>query len=146
MARAGIILGWVYAPFLAIIPIMIVAAIAIPNLLRAKMSANEASAVGTTRLIVTCAVAYQMNNAVYPASLDEMGPTGDGCLDERSVSGMKIGYAFDYVPTNNGFTLTATPASCERTGRRTFFADETGILRFRNVAGCPAATAESPPL
>ena len=146
MARAGIILGWSYAPFLAIVPILIIAAIAIPNLLRSRMSANEASAVGTTRLIVTCAVSYQMDHARFPAGLDEMGPEGDNCFDERIVSGMKSGYAFSYLPANSGFTLTATPAACDRTGRRTFFTDETGVLRTRNQAGCPAATAESPPL
>lgn len=146
MARAGIILGWSYAPFLAIFPILIIAAIAIPNLLRSKTAANEASAVGTTRLIVTCAVVYQTGRAVFPANLDEMGPTGDGCLDDVAASGSKSGYTFSYLPTNSGFTITATPTSCERTARRTFFTDETGVIRFRNDAGCPAATAESPPL
>ena len=154
MARAGIILGWVYAPFLAIFPILIIAAIAIPNLLRSRMSANEASAVGTTRLIIYCAVSYQTGhpNVGFPPSLDEMGPTGDGCVDAVTASGMKSGYIFTYSATTNpggentSFSLTATPATCDRTGRRTFFMDESGVIRFTNAAGCPAATANSPPL
>ena len=155
MARAGIILGWVYAPFLAIVPVMIIAAIAIPNLLRSRMSANEAMAVGTTRLIIVCAVTYQTGHweVGYPGNLSDMGPDGDDCLDSVVVGGLKSGYRFSYEPSdvmgsaNAGFTISAVPASCGRTGVRTYFADESGVIRFTNNPGrCPPATAESPPL
>ena len=156
MARAGIILGWVYAPFLAIVPIiLIIAAIAIPNLLRSRMSANEASAVGTTRFIISCAAASQPwhPDVGFPDSLSAMGPEGDNCLDSVIVGGLKNGYRFSYEPAeaiggvNTGFTVSAVPANCDRTGVRTFFADESGVIRFTNSPGdCSPATAESTPL
>ena len=159
MARAGIILGWVYAPFLAIIPIMIVAAIAIPNLLRSRMAANEASAVGSIRLLVTCAVTYQTEYPAigYPSEAGKMGKEY-GCIDpvlENAATGVtpRSGYFFDYQSLDsNGdgvvdaFSISAEPFLCERTGRRTFFTDETSVMRWENRSGCPAATAESPPL
>ena len=155
MARAGIILGWVYAPFLAIVPILIIAAIAIPNLLRSRMSANEAMAVGTTRTIITCAVSYMVDHPEvgFPGSLSAMGPEDDNCLDSVIVGGLKSGYRFTYEPAyvlggaNAGFTVSAVPMNCSRTGVRTFFADESGVIRFTNNPGrCPPATADSPPL
>ena len=147
--------------------ILIIAAIAIPNLLRSKMSANEASGVGSMRLLVNCSVSYATGhpNIGYPASAIGLGPVtggGDGCIDSvlaaasaGPTSPPKSGYTFTYAPAvpiggvNTGFTIAGGPASCGRTGVRTYFADESGVLRFENFPGAlclPAATATSFPL
>src|ERR1700726_4089290 len=55
--------------------ILIIAAIAIPNLLRSKMAANEASAVGSLRTINTSAVAFSTTYGNYPTVLKDMGPS-----------------------------------------------------------------------
>lgn len=143
--------------------ILIIAAIAIPNLLRSKMSANEASAAGSMRVFITCTVSYQAGNpdVGFPNSTIALGPVsggGDGCLDSVLTAAAtggapKSGYRFTYVPTNNvggvntGFTVNADPARCGRTGAKTYYVDETGILRFLNdpSANCPPADATSPP-
>ena len=142
--------------------ILIIAAIAIPNLLRSRMSANEASAVGSVRLLVTCAVTYQTGHPDigYPVDAAAMGPTppNDNCIDEVLVQAAlgavpKSGYVFSFTPTNpigvvsTGFDITGFPAACDRSGVRTYFADESGVIRFLNVPGmCPVADATSTPL
>ena len=61
--------------------ILIIAAIAIPNLLRSKMAANEASAVGSLRTINTASVAFSTTYGNYPAALVELGHRLFGLLD-----------------------------------------------------------------
>ncbi len=144
--------------------ILIIAAIAIPNLLRSKMSANEASAVGSVRLLINCSVSYVTGhpNIGYPAAVTGLGPVsggGDGCIDSVLTAAAnggapKSGYVFIYTAVlpiggvNTGFTLTGNPASCGRTGVRMYFADESGVVRFENDATCAIAiaTVTSPPL
>ena len=55
--------------------ILIIAAIAIPNLLRSKMAANEASAVGTLRTINTASVSFSTTYGNYPPALSDLGPS-----------------------------------------------------------------------
>src|SRR5690242_15544638 len=83
--------------------ILIIAAIAIPNLLRSKMAANQASAVGSVRTINTAAITYNSTYGNgYPASLTEIGNDGTtsvGCgnaelIDSVLTSGTKSGYSF----------------------------------------------------
>ena len=144
--------------------ILIIAAIAIPNLLRSKMSANEASAVGSVRLVVNCSVSYQTGHPDigFPVAVTGMGPVtggGDGCLDAVLTAAAnggapKSGYGFTYTATDQfggvwtGFTLAGFPANCGRTGVRTYFADESGVVRFTNdqAGACPQATVASVPL
>ncbi len=85
--------------------ILIIAAIAIPNLLRAKMAANEASAVGSLRTINTSCVEYSTTYGVgFPPSLASLGGTGTatsasaGLIDSVLSGGVKSGYNFAYTP------------------------------------------------
>jgi type IV pilus assembly protein PilA len=147
--------------------ILIIAAIAIPNLLRAKISANEASAVGSMRTIVTGEISYAAagwtNSSNVPLgysnALGDLGGTG-GCTtptatstcyidpslaSATSAAAPKSGYFFTYAPvanggTNTGFTLNGSPATVGQTGVRYFFADQSGVIRF-NPSG--SATASS---
>ena len=74
--------------------ILIIAAIAIPNLLSARKSANESSAVGSLRTINTSEVSFQGKHNVYTCTLTDMGPAGDQYLDAQLASGTKSGYVF----------------------------------------------------
>jgi type IV pilus assembly protein PilA len=151
--------------------ILIIAAIAIPNLLRAKMAANEASAVGSMRTIVTAEISYQAagwSNGVIPigfsAALGDLGGAGCGganfvstatsaCLIDQSLATAtvgnppKSGYNFAYAAqaaagTNNAFTVNARPATVGQTGQRYFFTDGTGVIRFDPAQ--PATVASNP--
>ena len=106
VAIAGLVLG--YAG-LAIIPfILIIAAIAIPNLLRAKQAANQASAIGSLRTINIAAVQYASGyENGFPSNFEAFGygrgmPRNcnhAGLLDRRLATGQKNGYVFTYTPS-----------------------------------------------
>jgi prepilin-type N-terminal cleavage/methylation domain-containing protein len=136
--------------------ILIIAAIAIPNLLRSRMAANEASAVGSIRTINTSAVTYSSTypNAGFPATLANLGgpspcpaatSTAACLLDAVLAAGTKSGYKFvwtgDGNPVSVGYTITAAPVSIGSTGQRMFCSDMSGVIRFDPTgAGCVAAS------
>jgi len=87
--------------------ILIIAAIAIPNLLRSRMAANEASAVGSMRTINTGAVTYSSTypSSGYPANLKNLGTSGAATsgsadlVDSVLAGGTKSGYTFKFTAT-----------------------------------------------
>jgi type IV pilus assembly protein PilA len=133
--------------------ILIIAAIAIPNLLRSKMAANEASAVATMRTLNTSAVAYSTTYGTYPTHLTDLGPastpssTAADLIDSVLAldPAIKSGYTFVWTAANSNstYTLTATPVTQGVTGQRGFFTDQSGVIRA-DTAG--TATASSTPL
>src|SRR5665213_4246694 len=86
--------------------ILIIAAIAIPNLLRSKMAANEASAVGSLRALNTACLEYSTTYGGYPHLLSNMGPatpatsTSAELIDSVLATSTKTGYLFVYVPVS----------------------------------------------
>ena len=129
--------------------ILIIAAIAIPNLLRSKMAANEASAVASLRTINTASVAYSTTYGIYPTGLANLGPaasptsTTADLLDSVLSGGTKSGYTIALAGTSGTYTATADPVTLGVTGQRSFFTDQSGVIRQNNGA---AATASSTPL
>jgi type IV pilus assembly protein PilA len=135
--------------------ILIIAAIAIPNLLRSKMAANEASAVGSLRTINTASVAYSTTFGNYPPALVDIGPNGLAAgsaptstqadlIDAVLAAGAKSGYTFTYTAgaANTSYTLTAAPTSVGSSGQRYFFTDGSGVIRANTAAA--ATVADSP--
>lgn len=148
--------GFSLIELLLVVAIMlIIAAIAIPNLLRSRMAANEASAVGSLRTINTAEVTYA---SIYPSYgftdlnylgkvVSPAGPTGAGLLDPvlgcpAGVTGgicSKSGYSFKITVTINGgvspltsaYSVQAYPLTQGATGQRSFFTDASGAIRFR---------------
>ncbi len=147
MAMAGLVLG--YAGVM-VIP-LIIAAIAIPNLLRARMAANEASAVGSLRIINRAVVTYAGKYGSLPPSLVVLGPPPSGSesanaadlIDSVLASGTKSGYVFVYMVHGTEYGVMANPATQGTTGMRYFFSDQTGVVR---VEASHPASAESPPI
>lgn len=137
--------------------ILIIAAIAIPNLLRARMAANESSAVGSVRTINTGMVTY---NTTYPtigfaSALTNLGgaalaactpATNTACLIDNVLSaGTKSGYLF--VATNDGKTpsiayyATAAPVTVNQTGIRDFCSYEDAVVRWDSTGTAAASEA-----
>jgi type IV pilus assembly protein PilA len=153
MALTGLILG--YLGVAAIPLVLIIAAIAIPNLLRSEMAANEASAVGSLRSINTAAVTFSTQCGGYPPSLAALGPPFVACttadfIDSVLASGRKSGYIFTYQATDtrgqgvlDAYTVHADPVTEGTTGQRHFFTDQTGMIRIESKA---PANAHSPPI
>ena len=137
--------------------ILIIAAIAIPNLLRARIAANESSAASSVRRIATSEIAY---NAAYPTvgyspDLASMGGPATGCapssttaciLDNVVASGSKGGYQLNAVGFNGGagpnstFVASSAPVSFNVTGVRDFCVVTDGVLRNQpgTAGGLPA--------
>ena len=140
--------------------ILIIAAIAIPNLLRARMAANESSAVGSVRTINTAEVTY---NSTYPTvgyspTLLALGGAvnvacvpaqATACLIDNVLSaGIKSGYSFTANSVAGGpptisYLATATPVTLNQTGIRAFCSFEDAVVRANpagtlvaGVAGC----------
>jgi type IV pilus assembly protein PilA len=145
--------------------ILVIAAVAIPNLLRSKMSANEASAIASLRTIVTSEIVYSQTYTVgfsvdLPSLADggaaancippAVPAAGSACLIDSTVaSGTKSGYVFTYVPTAGGgginsfYKLNADPVVAGGSGQRHFYTDGSDVLRVNNTA---VASASDPPL
>jgi type IV pilus assembly protein PilA len=139
--------------------ILIIAAIAIPNLLRARIAANEASAVASCRTINTASITYNSNYNAYATALSNLGPSNgatptsttadllDGVLAPAGGGnvGTKSGYTFTYVSPVAlvGYTVNAAPVSVNQTGVRYFYTDASGVIRANPGA---AATVASTPL
>ena len=137
--------------------ILIIAAIAIPNLLRSKMAANEASSVGSLRTLNTACITYATTYGQYPAALSNLGPgspatsTASDLIDSVLSSGTKSGYNFAYkTPGTSGGTagttydITAIPINVGTTGQRAFFTDQSGVIRANTTGASP--TQSDPPL
>lgn len=144
--------------------ILIIAAIAIPNLLRAKIAANEGSSVSCMRTINTAQFAY---NSAYPtvgyaAALADLGPaTSAGCgagptqtsaclIDwdiaqafPGGATGIRNGYEFNSTGIagagfNTAFVTGASPTTFNVSGVRNFCSTEDGVIRFN--AGASGST------
>jgi prepilin-type N-terminal cleavage/methylation domain-containing protein len=135
--------------------ILIIAAIAIPNLLRSKMASNEAAAVAALRTINTSSVAYSTTYGAYPGTLGSLGPmTGTAptsatadLIDSVLALGIKSGYNITYTPGAGtpvgSYTIVANAVTQGVSGQRSFFTDASGVIRADPAAG---ATASSTPL
>jgi type IV pilus assembly protein PilA len=156
MAIAGLVFGYAGLSF---IPVLIIAAIAIPNLLRSRMAANEASAVGSLRSYSYAMGAYAAKcpRIGFPHSLANLGPGRGDCeraelLDDslgRNIP-IKSGYVFHYVTGEQdnlgqitSFVITADPITQGTTGLRHFYIDQTEVLRCSSTG---PADADSPPV
>jgi len=138
--------------------ILIIAAIAIPNLLRSRIAANEASAVGSLRTINTAEITY---STTYPAtgfagSLTALGPGPtagatststyaqllDNVLGCTSPPCNKSGYSFLLVANGVPFSFydsTANPITVDQTGKRHFYSDASAVIRY-NVTVTASST------
>jgi type IV pilus assembly protein PilA len=135
--------------------ILIIAAIAIPNLLHAKMAANESSAVASVRTINTGEITY---SSAYPTvgfapTLSALGgvspcvPTStSACLiDSVLASGNKSGYTFTATgaggPPASQYFMTAIPISINQTGIRSFCSFEDAVIRVQPTGAGIASEA-----
>ena len=121
--------------------IALLAAIAIPNLLRARHNANESAAIAGLRTVSTALESYRAAQTppVYPAALTNLSGSTPPYIDTTLSSGTKQGYTYAYtlISNNQQYTCTATPQVSGTTGTRIFFVDETGVLRLSSAGGSP---------
>ena len=140
--------------------ILIIAAIAIPNLMRSRMAANESSAVGSIRTINTAMVTY---STTYPAvgfaaNLATLGGTAAACtggatsssaclVDNILATGTKSGYKFTAVGAGGTpavtYTSLALPQVPGQSGQRAFCSDQSGVI-YNDQSGTACTNASAP--
>jgi type IV pilus assembly protein PilA len=153
---------------LVVAVMLIIAGIAIPNFLRAKMSANESSAVASMHNIDTAQVSYASTfpSLGFAPDLNTLGPGTSGSTDATSANALlldnvlgcptgvgtatciKSGYAFAITsgsgtPPMNSYTSNANPTSYNSTGTRYFYSDNSAVIRFNTAA---IATVDDTPI
>jgi type IV pilus assembly protein PilA len=141
--------------------ILIIAAMAIPSLLRARIAANESSAVSSVRQIKTAETSYSLSypNVGYAAALSDLGGTScaapsanSACLLDNVVASAipgstgKSGYFLNAtgIASSGGlytdFVAGAAPVSVLSSGVREFCSNSDAVLRFQPAAGSTPPT------
>src|ERR1700738_1824423 len=149
---------------IVVMVILIIAAVAIPNLMSSRMRANEASAIASMRSIVTSEIIYSTSYTVgFSSDLPSLSDGGavtncvppaipsapSACLiDSLLASGAKSGYLFTYATTggsgaNTTYSLKGDPINPGTSGQRHFYTDDTHVLRVNVTA---VASGSDPPL
>jgi type IV pilus assembly protein PilA len=147
--------------------ILIIAAIAIPNLLRARMAANESSAASGIRTINTAEVSFNSSYSTvgYSGSLTDLGDTAktcatiaptaaNACLIDQSLANAgavsKSGYVYTYAAktstggtttVNTGYQVAANPAQFNSTGVKSFCSFEDAVVRAPSLSTAGGVTA-----
>lgn len=129
IAIAGLVLNVV--ALVSVVPLGIIAAIAIPNFLAAKNAANEGWAIRTMQNISAAQSTYYSNSGQY-GTMEELAQAG--LIDPVLVSGNKNGYKFNVqfdpdTPPSVGYHAYGVPVVYQKTGRRSFYVDETSVIR-----------------
>jgi type II secretory pathway pseudopilin PulG len=164
----GLAIGGIAASTVCFLTVPIVAAIAIPSLLRARTSANESAAIGDVRTVISAQAAYQSANGGYYASTLDclVSPTSPGCIPSYpangptfiepplATAGPKSGYLRSFVaipappdadPKLVGrnsavsFLYGAVPFKPGNTGIRGFLGDASGMICFSTDGSMPSA-------
>lgn len=120
--------------------IAIIAAIAIPNLLRSRMQSNESSAIGNLRTIVGAEVAYHAANYEYTALFADLTGATPSFLDGNWDGTTKSGYDYVLGGDANNFTANANAAVYGTTGGKGFFTDSSGVIRYEDGSDATAAS------
>jgi len=148
--------------------IALLAAIAIPNVLRGRTTANESAAIGNLRALVSSLEMFRSVNSAYPLTANwvagmytpvpNFGPPsfnhvmdGTAC-PPSATSSCTQGYKYTYVSAaGTTYTTLAVPDGVGTTGTRSFLADSSGIIRHCtgtgvavNMIAAPAPTIDAP--
>jgi type IV pilus assembly protein PilA len=130
--------------------IMIIAAIAMPDFLKSRMAANQASAVGSLRVINSSEVMYNSSYGKgYSPTLISLGPPTGGAIPSTSAaalidsvlaSGLKSGYTFIYTANSpdtlghfQGYAVNGNPISPGTSGEVYYFTDQGFVIRLNNT-------------
>jgi prepilin-type N-terminal cleavage/methylation domain-containing protein len=135
--------------------ILIIAAIAIPNLIRARIAANESSAAASERTLATAEVSYATSYPAvgFPAAIGALGGAApcapaqaNACLiDSQLTQGVKSGYTFTAAGglpvggANTQYVTNAVPNTLNTTGVKGFCGTEDNVVRFVSPAGAALA-------
>jgi prepilin-type N-terminal cleavage/methylation domain-containing protein len=130
--------------------ILVIAAIAVPKANQLLMSANETAVINEIGTLHKAELQYYSQFNRYAISLNELGPPTSGApgpagadlIPKTLAEGKKSGYVFTLTATQTGYAINANPERFGSTGRKTFYSDQTLLVRANNSA--EPANANSP--
>jgi type IV pilus assembly protein PilA len=145
MAIAGLVLSIV--SLVTVVPTAIIASIAIPNLLAARRAANEGSAISSLRTLHAAEATFQATaGAGKFGTLNELAAAN--LIDSKLATGTKNGYNFTVEVTADGdypgFSVVGVPMTYRSSGLRSFYVDETGVIRGGDNSGGPSTKMDTP--
>ena len=132
--------------------ILIILFFAVPQMSKIQANARETGAISTMKTIYAAQIQYQSTFNKFAGTLTQLGPpsgTGGaegpdaaGLISGSLAAGENSGYVFTLTSTATGYTVSAVPKVFGTTGRRTFYLDQSGVIRQN--WGQEAATTSSP--
>ena len=144
IAIAGLVLNIVSLS--SVVPIALIAAIAIPNLLASRRAANEASAIRSLYEISLAEATYHDNFERY-GTLEELA--AQNLITSKLSSGTRNGYNFTIELTTDeknveGFAAVGVPETYRNSGIRSFYVDESSVIRAGDNHGGPSTKMDEP--
>ena len=117
--------------------ILVIVTIAVPQYNKQMMSAHETAAIQAIQTIHAVETQYYSQFGRYAVSLAELGPPASGAagpaaadlISKDLTEGKKSGYVFTVSATPTGYAVSAVPESFNSSGRRTFYSDQTLVVR-----------------
>jgi len=119
--------------------ILIILTIAVPQMAKMQANARETGAIATIKTIYAAQVQYQSTFNKFAGNLSQLGPPSGaggtegpeaaGLISGSLATGNSSGYVFTLAASPTGYTVSAVPKTFGSTGRRTFYADQTGVIR-----------------
>jgi type IV pilus assembly protein PilA len=123
--------------------IAILASVAMPSLARSRIQANESSAVGNLRTIISAQMAYASASFAYAPDFATLTGAAPPFLEGATWGvASKNGYNFALTGVGSSFTSTAEPDNYGIDGDRSFFTDHSGVIRY--AVGALATAADTP--
>ena len=117
--------------------ILIILAVALPKVNQTRMNANEMAVIRQIGTIHTAQTQYYSQFGKFAVTLQELGPPASGnqgpaaadLIPNSLAQGAKDGFAFTLQGTAGGYTINANPVSFSGTGHRSFFSDQTLVIK-----------------
>ncbi len=134
--------------------ILIILSIALPQMGKSRRHAQEMAAVATIKTISAMEQQYYTEFGHYATTLSQLGPPASagaaegpeaaGLIPSNLASGSTGGYNYTVTQTPTGYGVSAVPKAFGSTGARTFYSDDSGVIRENRTQD--PATATSPPI
>lgn len=130
--------------------VLIIAAIAVPKLDKARMHTQEMAAIEQIKTVQAAQSMFYSQFGKFATKLEELGPPASGAAGPAAADlipgdlakGIKTGYQFIVQGGPTGYTVNANPVTFNSTGRRTFFSDQTHVIRQNWTAEPATANSE----
>ena len=129
---------------IVVLVIIILAALSVPNLVSTKMAAHESSAISAVRTLVTAQITFSTRSVRGDFAVGLAELKAANLIDSVLASGTLEVYSVLVVGDDFQYTIDARPLVYGSSGIRSFFADESGSIRYTTANA--AATASDPGL